>query len=71
MLGVGAAIEYYRWGHVNVRAAIVIAVTVLVFAWLGAAVANRVAGPYLRLMFGVFVTGLGLSLAYDAIRQLN
>ena len=70
-VGVGAAIEYYRQGNVNVRAAIVIAVTLLVSAWLGAAAANRVAGPYLRLMFGVFVTGLGCALVYDAIRQLN
>jgi uncharacterized protein len=69
-VGVGAAIEYYRQGHVDLKASAVIAVTLLVCAWLSAAVANRVGGPYLRLMFGIFVTALGLSLVYDAIRRL-
>ena len=69
-VGVGAAIEYYRQGHVDLKASAVIAVTLLVCAWLSAAIANRVGGPYLRLMFGIFVTALGLSLVYDAIRRL-
>lgn len=70
-VGVGAAAEYYRQGGVHVKAAVVIAITLLLCAWLGAAVANRISGPYLRLLFGLFVTGLGLSLVYDAARQLK
>jgi len=69
-VGVGAAIEYYRHGHVDLKASVVIAVTLLVCAWLSAAVANRVGGSYLRLMFAIFVTALGLSLVYDAIKRL-
>lgn len=70
-VGVGAAFEYYRQGEVDVKAAIVIAVALLACAWLTALFANRIAGPYLRLMFGLFVTGLGVSLAYDALRHLK
>ena len=70
-VGVGAALEYYRQGNVHVKAAAVIAVTLLVCAWLAAQVATRVPGQYLRLMFAVFVIGLGMSLAYDALRQLR
>jgi uncharacterized protein len=70
-VGVGAALEYYRQGNVHVKAAAVIAVTLLVCAWLAAQVATRVPGQYLRLMFAVFVIGLGMSLAYDAVRQLR
>jgi hypothetical protein len=70
-VGVGAAFEYYRQGEVDVKAAIVIAVALLACAWLTALVANRIAGPYLRLMFGLFVMGLGVSLAYDALRHLK
>lgn len=70
-VGVGAAVEYYRHGGVHVKAAVIIAVTLLLCAWLTAAVANRMSGPSLRLLFGLFVTGLGLFLVYDAARQLN
>ena len=55
----------------NIRAAAIIAVAVLVGGWLGAVVANRMAGPQLRLAFGVFVVGLGLYLAYGAMRRLG
>jgi len=70
-VGAGAALAYYRQGAVDIRAAAVIAVTLLVCAWLVAQVATRVPGPYLRLMFGIFVTVLGVSLVYDAVRNLR
>ena len=70
-VGIGAALEYYRQGDVDVRAAAIIAATLLLCAWLVAQVATRVSGPYLRLMFGIFVTALGVSLAYDAFRNLR
>jgi hypothetical protein len=43
----------------------------LATGWVGAAVANRVAGPYLRLAFGLFVTVLGPSLVYGALQRLR
>ena len=47
--------------NVNVRAAMIIAAAVFVGGWLGAVLANRVSGPYLRLAFGVFVVVLVVS----------
>jgi uncharacterized protein len=38
--------------------------------WLGALVANRVSGPYLRLAFGLFIVALGISLVFGALRRL-
>ena len=70
-VGLGAAIEYYRHGNVNLYAAIIIAVAMLAGGWFGAAIANRVAGPYLRLAFGVFVLSLGVSLIWGAVRRLG
>jgi uncharacterized protein len=70
-VGAAAALEYYRHGNVNVRAAVVIAATLLASGWIGAALANRIAGPYLRLAFGLFVTGLGISLIYGALQRLR
>jgi putative intracellular protease/amidase len=53
--GLAATIEYYRHGNVDFRAALIVAALVFVGGWLGALIANRVGGPYLRLAFGIFI----------------
>ena len=70
-IGIGAAIEYYRQGAVDVRAAAIIAVCIIVFAWLSALLATRVPGDYLRLLFGLFIIGLGGTMAFDAVHKLG
>jgi uncharacterized membrane protein YfcA len=70
-VGIAAVVEYYRHGNVNLYAALVIAVTVTIGGWFGAVLANRLAGPYLRLAFGVFVVTLGASLIIGAVRRLG
>lgn len=70
-IGLAAAIEYYRHGNVDIRAAIVLAGTMVVGSWLGAFVANRMPGPYLRLSFGIFTTVMGIYLIYGAFRRLG
>jgi uncharacterized membrane protein YfcA len=70
-IGIAAAFEYYRHGNVNLRAAIIIAGAMILGSWGGAVLANRTAGPYLRLAFGVFIVILGASLIYGAFRRLG
>ena len=70
-IGVAATIEYYRHGTVDVRAAILLAVTMFLGAWLGAYFANQMKGPHLRLLFGVFLSVLGIYLVYGASRRLG
>ena len=70
-IGLGATLEYYRHGNVNVHAAIILAITMFVGSWLGAFGANKIAGPYLRLVFGAFVWGMGSYLIYGASRRLG
>ena len=70
-IGFAAMWEYYRHDNVNVRAAMIIAGAVFVGGWLGAVIANRVSGPYLRLAFGVFVVVLGIYLMVGAFRRLG
>jgi uncharacterized membrane protein YfcA len=70
-IGLGATIEYYRHGNVDVPAAIVLAITMFVGTLIGAFAANKIAGPYLRLMFGVFVWVLGGYLIFGACRRLG
>ena len=70
-VGIAAVIEYYRNGNVDIRAAIYIAVAMLLGGGIGAVFANRLPGPYLRLIFGVFVVILGTYLIYGAARRLG
>lgn len=70
-IGLAAALEYYRHGNVDVRAAVILAATMFVGSWVGAYVANQMAGPQLRLLFGLFVCGLGAYLVYGACQRLG
>jgi uncharacterized membrane protein YfcA len=70
-IGLAATIEYYRHGNVDLRAALILAAMMFVGAWVGAYFANQMKGPHLRLLFGVFLTGLGSYLVYGACKRLG
>lgn len=70
-IGLAATIEYYRHGNVDLRAAILLAASMFLGAWLGAYFANQMKGPHLRLLFGVFLSVLGMYLVYGASRRLG
>ena len=70
-IGLAAAIEYYRHGNVDVRAAVILAAMMIVGSWAGAHVAHRLPEPYLRLAFGIFISGLGVYLIYGAFKRLG
>jgi uncharacterized protein len=70
-IGLAAAIEYYRHGNVDVRAAAILAAMMFLGSWLGAYAANHMPGSYLRLIFGIFVCVLGIYLVYGACRRLG
>jgi uncharacterized membrane protein YfcA len=70
-VGIGAAFEYYRHGGIDIRAAAIVAVSLLIAGWLSAIAANRLSENYLRLAFGVFVIGLGISVTYDAMQRIG
>jgi uncharacterized membrane protein YfcA len=70
-IGLAAALVYYRHGNVDVRAAVILAATMFLGSWLGANFASHMAEPILRLMFGLFVSGVGIYLVYDACKRLG
>jgi uncharacterized protein len=70
-IGLAATIEYYRHGNVDVRAAVLLAASMFAGAWVGAYFANQMKGPHLRLLFGVFLTVLGIYLVHGASRRLG
>ena len=70
-IGLMATIEYYRHGNVDFRAAIIIAGAMITMGWVGAALANKISGPHLRLGFGVFLCGLSFYLIHGACKRLG
>lgn len=70
-IGLAATVEYYRHGNVDLRAAVLLALSMFAGAWVGAFFANHMRGPHLRLLFGVFITALGVYLVYGASRRLG
>lgn len=70
-VGLAATLEYYRNGYVDLKAAMIIAATMFICAWGGAFLANQIKGPHLRLIFGVFLSGVGVYLVYGACRRLG
>ena len=70
-IGLAATIEYYRNGNVDLRAAMILAATMFLGAWGGAFLANQMKGPHLRLLFGIFVTSLGVYLVFGACKRLG
>jgi uncharacterized membrane protein YfcA len=70
-IGLAAVIEYYRHGNVDIRAAALLAATMIVGAWGGAVIANHMKGAHLRLAFGVFVSAMGVYLIYGACKRLG
>ena len=58
-IGAAAVYAYYRAGHIDWQAAIILAATDFVGAWLGSMVANQLNENWLRTLFGVFLIALG------------
>jgi uncharacterized membrane protein YfcA len=68
-IGLAAVFEYHRHGHVNLRAALVIALCMALGGWIGAIAASRADTWSMRVAFAVFVLLLGASLLVSALRQ--
>lgn len=68
-VGIAAVWEYYRHGNVDLRAALIIAIMVLVGSWLGARVASQVDAKLLKTLFGIFLVILGGYIVWDAIKN--
>lgn len=71
-VGLGAVMEYYRNGNVDLRAAGTIAVALFAGAWLSGRLAQRTNPAHLKMAFGVFAMVMGAYLivsTYSRLRQ--
>jgi uncharacterized membrane protein YfcA len=65
-VGILGAMEYWRAGHVNVQMALLVAVGLLVGAFIGARLAVGLPNELLQRAFGVLLLLVGLRLALVA-----
>ncbi len=59
-VGLAAVLEYHRHGHINLRAAVFIAIGLFFSAWISAHFANKLPQIYLRLIFGAMMIFIGI-----------
>jgi uncharacterized membrane protein YfcA len=65
-VGLAAAIQYYRNGHVDVKAAAIIAITFFVCAWASAFFVKKIDPFILRVGFGVMTVAIGVYIIVSA-----
>jgi uncharacterized membrane protein YfcA len=68
-VSLAAAIEYYRHGHADIRATIIIGISLFITAWVSSHFANRVNDIYLRLSFGIFIALMGIYIVYTTLSK--
>jgi uncharacterized membrane protein YfcA len=66
-----AALEYYRAGNTNIKAAIIISVAMCLSAWFSSHLASRINSYYLQLSFGLFVIIMGIYISVTTIGKLT
>ncbi len=69
-VGIAAVMVFYRHGNVDFFAAIVLAMCLLVGSWFGAHLAGEWDPTLMKVLFGLFVTGVGIYILYDAFKPL-
>ncbi len=70
-VGLLAVIEYYRHGNVDLKAGVLIALGLILGAWLGALEAHKLPEVWLKMVFGIFVTLVGLWIILGALKGFN
>ncbi len=70
-VGLLAVIEYYRHGNVDLRAGVLIALGLVLGAWLGAFEVHHLSEVWLKMSFGIFVTLVGLWIVLGALKGFH
>jgi hypothetical protein len=70
-VGLLAVLEYYRHGNVNLKAALIVAIAFMAGGWIGTHLANHINADLLKLLFGIFVLGIGGYLVFSAVKSMT
>ncbi len=63
-IGIGAAYFYYRSGNINIKAAVILAIGILIGGFVGAFMANKLPNEIIQKVFAVFMIGVGIKLLF-------
>lgn len=55
----------------NLKAALIVAIAFMAGGWIGAHLANHINGHLLKLLFGIFVLGIGGYLVFNAVKSMT
>jgi hypothetical protein len=69
-VGLLAVMQYYKQGHVDLKAAVLIALGLFAGAWLGAFVAHKMGDTWLKMSFGLFVIVIGIWIVVGALKGM-
>lgn len=69
-VGLMAAIEYYRRGHVDIKAALIIAACLFITAWISSIFANKLPQNTIKFMFGIFIISIGVFMTISSGRLM-
>ena len=64
-VSIASVMEYYRNGHVDIKAGIIIAISLLISAWICSKIALKINTAYLKFAFGLFVIVMGAYISSD------
>lgn len=67
-VGIAAVVAYYRQGSVDIKAAMIIAIMIVVGSWFGSKFALGLNPIMTKAFFGVFLILLGGYIVYDALK---
>ncbi len=70
-VGLMAVMEYYKQGDVDLRAALFVAIGLVLGAWAGAWGAHKMGEQWLKLTFGIFVTLVGIWIIYGVLKGFH
>ena len=70
-IGVMATVEYYRRGFVNLKAALLIAVCLMLASWAGARFTRKINELYIRIGFGGMLTIVGVIIVLSSLKKMK
>jgi uncharacterized membrane protein YfcA len=70
-VGLLAVMEYYRHGNVDLKAGVLVALGLVLGAWLGSFEAHKVPEVWLKASFGIFLVLVGLWIIVGAYKGIH
>jgi len=70
-IGIMASMEYYRRGFVNLKAALIIALCLMLASWVGARFTRKINEMYIRIGFGGMLSLIGIFIVISSLRKVK